>query len=234
MPNNIGVMKIPVKPLLLVLVATLLVSCGGKKAIYEGTAEQLHDEVVQELDKKGRFIFGGTNYDKVFEILKEIQIRYTYTPYAALAELRTGDVYFRKREYTQAATEYQNFINNHPGHEKLDYATYRLGLSHYERRAGKDRNYSKTLQAMNWFISLRETYPDSPYAEETQEKIEECRRILAEREIYIGKFYHKKKNYEAAIERFNNVLENYPETRYAIKAAKLLERSRKKLSEKSS
>ena len=233
MPNTIEVMKIPAKTVLVLAAALFFVSCGGKKAIYEGTAEQLHDEVVRELDKKGRFIFGGTNYDKVFEILKEIQIRYTYTPYAALAELRTGDVYFRKREYSQAAAEYENFISNHPGHENLDYATYRLGLSYYEMRSGKDRNYSKPLQAMNWFVSLRESYPDSPYAEETREKIKECRKILAEREIYIGKFYHKKKNYEAAVERFENVLENYPETKYAPKAARLLEKSRKKLSEKS-
>ncbi len=228
-------MKNPAK--LLVTVALLLaVSCGGKQAIYEGTAEQLNDEVLEELNKEGGFsgIFGGTNYDKVFDILKEIQIRYPYTKYAALAELRSGDVYFKKKEYTLAAEEYENFITNHPGHKELDYAMYRLGLSYYKMKAGKDRNHSKRLRSIEWFTLLKKTYPDSQYAEQVQDKIEESRRMLAEREIYIGKFYQKKKNYEAAAQRYRNVLENYSDTEYAEKARKLLRETEDKLSEQSS
>lgn len=228
-------MKNPTK--LLVIVALLLsVSCGGKKAIYEGTAEQLNNEVLEELNKEGGFpwIFSGTNYDKVFDILKEIQIRYPYTKYAALAELRSGDVYFKKKEYTLAAEEYENFITNHPGHGELDYAIYRLGLSYYKMKAGKDRNHSKRLNAIKWFTLLNKTYPDSPYAEQTPEKIEKSRKILAERELYIGKFYQKKKNYKAAAQRYRNVLENYSDTKYAEKARKLLLETEEKLSDQSS
>lgn len=217
---------------LLVIAALLLsVSCGGKQAIYEGTAEQLNNEVLEELNKKGGFgIFGGTNYDKVFDILKEIQIRYPYTKYAALAELRSGDVYFKKKEYALAAEEYENFITNHPGHKELDYAMYRLGLSYYKMKAGKDRNHSKRLQSIKWFTLLKKTYPGSPYVEQTQDKIEESRKMLAEREIYIGEFYQKKKNYEAAAQRYRNVLENYPDTEYTEKARKLLRETEEKLS----
>ncbi len=228
-------MKNPAK--LLVIVALLLaVSCGGKQVIYEGTAEQLNNEILEELNKEGGFpwIFGGTNYDKVFDILKEIQIRYPYTKYAALAEIRSGDVYFKKKEYLQAAEEYENFIANHPGHEELDYAMYRLGFSYYKMKSGKDRNHSKTLKAIKWFTLLKKTYPDSPYVEQTQEKIEESRKVLAEREIYLGKFYQKKKNYEAAAQRYKNVLENYSDTEYAEKARKLLLETQEKLSEQSS
>ena len=221
------------KPASLILTLTLLlaVSCGGKQAIYEGTAEQLNNEISEELNKKSSFsIFGGTNYDKVFDILKEIQIRYPYTKYAALAELRSGDVYFKKKDYTTAAEEYENFITNHPGHEELDYGMYRLGLSYYKMKAGKDRNHSKPLNAIRWFTLLKETYPESEYVEQTQDKIEEARRTLAERELYIGKFYQKKKNYEAAAKRYGNILENYSDTEYAQKARKRLQEVQEKLS----
>ncbi len=223
-------MKIAMIKLLLTVALVVTVSCGGKKAIYEGTAEQLNQEVTNELAKEAK-LFGGTNFEKVFEILKEIQIRYPYTEYASLAELRSGDVYFKKKEYTLAAEEYENFISNNPGHAELDYAMYRLGLSYYKMKAGKDRNHSKRLSALEWFYTLQDTYPRSPYVEEIQDKIQESKRILAEREIYIGKFYHKKKNYEAAIMRFENVLEKYPETEYVEEASRLLNTSREKLSE---
>ncbi len=233
--KNHSVMKNPAKLLLLTVVLFIVTSCGGKKAIYEGTAEQLNNEVLEELSKKSGFsFFGGTNYDKVFDILKEIQIRYPYTKYAALAELRSGDVYFKRKEYMQAAEEYENFITNHPGHQELDYAIYRLGLCYYEMKAGKDRNHSKPLNAIKWFTLLKQTYPDSQYVEQIQEKIDKSRKILAERELYLGNFYKKKKNYEAAEQRYKNVLENYSDTEYVEEARKLLLETQGKLSEQSS
>ena len=142
--------------------------------------------------------------------------------------------HFKKKEYTLAAEEYENFITNHPGHGELDYAIYRLGLSYYKMKAGKDRNHSKRLNAIKWFTLLNKTYPDSPYAEQTPEKIEKSRKILAERELYIGKFYQKKKNYKAAAQRYRNILENYSDTKYVEKARKLLLETEEKLSDQSS
>ena len=223
-------MKTPVKPFV-VAAALVLASCGGKQFFYEGTAEELHAEVQKELSKTGRFFFGVTNYDKVFEILKEIQIRYTYTPYAALAQLRTGDVYFKRNEYRQAVAEYENFIANHPSHEDLDYATYRLGLSYYKIRSDKDRDYAKLEEAIHWFTELEEDYPDSLYLHDARRKVSECRKTLAEREIYIGNFYKKKRNYLAAAKRYENVLEKYSDTEHAETAARLLTEVRGKLAE---
>ncbi len=221
----------------LLLVATLILagSCSGKKVIYEGTAEELDNQVVEELNKESGFpwIFGGTNYEKIFELLKEVQIRYPYTQYAAIAELRSGDVYFKKKDYMQAAEEYENFISEHPTHQRLDYAMYRLGLCYYNMKSGKDRNHSKSLKTIEWFTALRENYPDSPYVEQTKEKIDKAKEILAEREIYIGKFYQKKKNYKAAVERYENVLENYSDTKYSKEARELLKVATGKLQDQS-
>lgn len=221
-------MGIPMKPLVIAM-TLVLASCGGKQLFYEGTAEELHAEVQKELGKTGRFFFGVTNYDKLFEILKEIQIRYTYTPYAALAQLRTGDVYFKRSDYRQAAAEYENFIANHPSHENLDYATYRLGLSYYKIRSDKDRDYTKMAAAIHWFTELEKNYPDSLYLHDARRKVRDCRETLAEREIYIGNFYKKKKNYLAAVKRYENVLEKYSDTEHAEMAARLLTEVRGKL-----
>ncbi|MYH39835.1 MAG: outer membrane protein assembly factor BamD, partial [Candidatus Dadabacteria bacterium] len=50
----------------------------------------------------------------------------------------------------------------------------------------------------------------------------------------IGKFYQRKKNYEAAAQRYKNVLENYSDTEYTEKARELLLETQEKLSEQSS
>lgn len=210
-----------------ILLLTLLINlgCGSKKSIYSESAEELYQQATTELFKKeGGFpwIFTGTNYDKVFEILKEIQLRYTFSPFATLAELRTADAYFKKQEYGQAIIEYNEFIKNHPGNQEISYATYQLALSNYKLRRGKDRDPTNAREAIKWFNTFIEKYPDSNLVGDARKKIKKCRKLLAGREIYIGKFYLKRKNYKAAYERFNTVVENYSDTKFSEEALKLL------------
>ena len=100
---------------------------------------------------------------------------------------------------------------------------------------GKDRDPEKPFLAIQWFNKFIEQFPDSTKrVAEAREKIVECRNILAEREIYIGNFYKKKKNYKAALERYKNVIEKYPETDFNEKALKLIEETKSKSKEKGS
>ena len=78
--------------LLNLITLTLIFGCGSKKEIQGNNAKAMYDNVVEELAaEEGGFpwIFSATDYDTINDTLKEIQIRYTYSPYATLAELRT-------------------------------------------------------------------------------------------------------------------------------------------------
>jgi outer membrane protein assembly factor BamD len=203
--------------IVLILIIFVSSGCGGKRLKGNESAEVLYRAAVNELtNKKRRFpwVFTGTDYNKVFKLLKEIQIRYPYSPYATLAELRTADAYFKKEEYEQASIEYEEFIKRHPAHQETPYATYRLALSHYKQKRSYDRDPTSTREALKWFNIFVEKYPDSPEVNEAKKKIAKCRNILAKREIYIGKFYEKRKNYKAAAERFKVVVNQYPDTRF--------------------
>jgi outer membrane protein assembly factor BamD len=200
--------------IIILFIALLSFSCGGKKIQPNQSAEALYQTAMTELKKKDGFpyIFRGANYDQVFKLLKEIQLRDTYSPYATLAELRTADAYFKKEEYAQAAIEYEQFLKNHPAHSETPYATYRLALSHYMQKRSPDRDPTNTREALKWLSFFVDKYPDSPLVSEAEKKIARCRKILAEREMYIGRFYEKRKNHKAAAERFKVVVNDYSNT----------------------
>jgi outer membrane protein assembly factor BamD len=202
-------------------------SCGGKRIGRNESAEVLYKEAMDELNKKGGFpwIFTGSDYDRIFKLLKEIQLRYTYSPYATLAELRTADAYFKKEEYEQASVEYEGFLKNHPGHPEAPYATFRLALSHYEQRKGYDRDPTPVREALKWFNLFVDKYPDSPLIGEAEKKMDRCRMILAEREMYIGRFYERRKNYKAAAERYRVVVTEYSNTKKLEEALFLMGKS---------
>jgi outer membrane protein assembly factor BamD len=211
----------------LILTVSLLfvINCGSKKVPKDLTDEQLYDAAMKELTSdKGGFpwIFRGRDYDMIFTYLKEIQLRYTYSPYAALAELRTGDAYFEKEEYEQAAIEYEEFLKRHPGHAEAPYATYRLALSYYKEIKSPDRDPLNTRLALQWFNTFIEKYPDSPLVPDAHERALRCQDRLARREIYIGNFYSRRDNYKAAADRYKIVVEDYNDTQRYQEALYLL------------
>jgi outer membrane protein assembly factor BamD len=211
----------------LILTASLLfvINCGSKKIPKDLTDEQLYDAAVKELtaDKGGfPWIFRGRNYDMIFSYLKEIQLRYTYSPYAALAELRAGDAYFEKEDYEQAAIEYEEFLKRHPGHAEAPYATYRIALSYYKEMSGPDRDPLNTRLALQWFNTFIEKYPDSPLVPDAHERALRCRDRLARREIYIGNFYSRRDNFKAAADRYKIVVDDYNDTQRYQEALFLL------------
>lgn len=222
--NNIVLMN---KKVITFLILGLLVfsACGKKTKIHSGTAQELYSDATNELyNNKGGFpwVFTGPDYDLILETLREIQLRYTFSPFATLAEIRTADTYFRQEEYIQAITEYDNFIKNHPGHNEVEYAMYQLALSNYKLKGSKDRDPTYAREAVKWFTIFKENYPNSELYPGADKRILKCNDILAEREIFIGKYYMRKKNYKAAEARFNLVLQNFPETKYTEEAYKLI------------
>lgn len=205
-----------------------VISCGSKTTPKDMNDEQLYEAAVEELQGKGGgfpWIFGGKDYDTILKLLKEVQLRYTYSPYATLAELRTADTYFDRGEYETAAIEYEEFLKRHPGHKEAPYATYRLGLSFYKEIRSPDRDPTFTRQSLKWFTIFVEEYPGSPLVPDAEQRIQKCRDRLAKREILIGNFYNKRKNYKAAASRYSVVVEEYPDSNKFEEALYLLGRA---------
>ncbi|HSG32019.1 MAG TPA: outer membrane protein assembly factor BamD [Thermodesulfobacteriota bacterium] len=222
--------------LLNLITLTLIIGCGSKKPIEGNNAKAMYDKALEELSKdKGGFfgLFNATDYGTIEETLKEIQIRYTYSPYATLAELRTADTYFKRGEYEQAAIEYEEFIKRHPSHNGTEYATFFLALCNFKSIRGHDRDPSGAREAVKWLNEYIEQYPDSPLVQQAHNNIRETIDVLAEREIYIGDYYYNKNNFKASSERYKTVIDQYPQTTHYAKALYLLGKSYSDMNENS-
>lgn len=214
--------------LLTLLSITVLLSCGSKTQIQGTNAQSLYENTMDELTSdQGGFpwIFNTTDYNTVEEQLKEIQIRYTYSPYATLAELRTADLYFKQGEYKQAAIEYEEFLKRHPSHNGAQYALYFLGLSNYKLIKGRDRSQKSSRETIKWFSKYINEYPDSPLVNDARLKIKETNDVLAEHELYVGNFYAGRNNHKAAVERFKAVIDLYSNSKHVDEALYLLGKS---------
>ena len=142
--------------------------------------------------------------------------------YEPLSLLQKAETFYHEENFVEAAAEYEYFLNLHPLHRWASYAQYKLGLSYFHQIETADRDIEPALKALTAFQKLLDIYPDSPFQEATLKKILFCKDWLAEREFYIGHFYYKRSAYPAAIERFQEVVQDYPESRIAETALYLL------------
>ena len=190
------------KRLIVVLIACFfLVSCAGKNVKKQGPGELYVDGV--NLIKK-------EEYAKAVGKFAEVTENYPFDPLALVAAVKLGDAYFGKKDYVMAASTYENFVSAHPEDENAPYVLLRLGESYENLSLSIDRDQANTLKAIEKYTFLKNRYPRSNYAKQVDERMKRLEQKLADREMYVGEFYYRTNQYNAAIVRLEYYLKKYP------------------------
>ncbi len=72
-------------------------------------------------------------------------------------------------------------------------------MCYFKQMLSVDRDQTATEKALEQFRYLIENFPQSPHTLAAREKVQACRRQLAEHEYYIARFYFRMKKYPAAL-----------------------------------
>ena len=187
----------------LFIMVILVFSCskGKKDTSFFEPAEML---------KEADALISKEQYGKAREILEDIRVKDTSRKFATIARLRIADTFFEDESYEEAAVEYESFLSADTLHRYASYAQFKLAMCYFKRIKSVDVSYSWAKRALDEFEKLQYDYPRNPYLDIAEERIEVCKRVLAEFELYVGRFYFKKGSFNAAVQRFNNILGTYP------------------------
>jgi outer membrane protein assembly factor BamD len=161
--------------------------------------------------KRHLLFFHEVDHARAIKYFQEVIDNYPYSDHAVLAELRIADTHFEQRNFQEALSYYQDFVELHPNHPKVPYAIYRNGLCSYEQMRASDRDQGPTREAASQFQALLERYPDSEEAADAKVKLAETRDRLAHHELEIADFYYDQGIYHAAVQRYQRALDTYPE-----------------------
>ena len=91
-------------------------------------------------------------------------------------------------------------------------------MCYYENIIDEKKDLEPIVISKSRFEFILKNYPNTDFALDAQYKINLINDVLASKEMYLGKYYIKKKKWAAAINRFKNVLENYETTIYVEEA----------------
>lgn len=115
--------------------------------------------------------------------------------------------------YDDSANSATRYISLYPNSQDAAYAQYLLAMSYYKQVPDVTRDQAATQKAVAAFEVLIQRYPRSEYTADAKFKVQVVRDQLAGHEMEIGRFYLKKRNYTAAINRFREVVARYQTTR---------------------
>jgi len=171
------------------------------------------------------------HFEDAIECLEIFKSRFPKSKWGIEAELMIGDNYFRRKEYLLAADSYQAFVKLHPIHPKIDYAYYRTGVS-YAKHSPKaiDRDQEYLDDAIANLSIVTKNFPQSAYYNVSRVTLLEARTKIAKRHFYVGRFYYRTGEYIAAIPRFQEIVENYPDSGLLPKSLYLMTVSNIRLS----
>jgi outer membrane protein assembly factor BamD len=175
-----------------------------------GPDESLADFSAEEIFKRGEFELETSRRSSAsLRYFQEVERLYPFTEWARRALVMQAYAHHRAREYDESRAAAQRFLDLYPNDEDAPYAAYLLALSFYDQVDEVGRDQGLTFQALQHLRRLIEQYPDSDYARSAVLKFELAFDHLAAKEMEIGRFYLRRGNFNAAINRFRVVVEDF-------------------------
>lgn len=175
----------------------------------------------------------SNRYILALEKLQKVKNQHPYSTQAIEAQLRIADVYFMQENFAEAAATYEAFKDLHPKHPRLSYAAFRVGLSFYsDLPSNHARDLASASKAAEAFKDYIDRFSAAEFTVEAKTKLAEVRRILAGKEMYIANFYFKREMWEAAKNRYSNVVNHYSDSPFIEEAKEQLKKIDSKPPEK--
>ncbi len=167
--------------------------------------------IARETLEKGDYRTAAAMFD-------EVERQHPYSVWARRAQLMAAYSYYASRQYPETISTAQRFLSLHPGNKDAPYAFYLIALSYYEQIADVARDQKITQQALTALQELVRRYPGTRYAADARLKIDLVNDHLAGKELDIGRFYARNRQWIAAAARYRIVIDQYQTTSHVPEA----------------
>ncbi|MDJ0948256.1 MAG: outer membrane protein assembly factor BamD [Alphaproteobacteria bacterium] len=196
-----------------VALALLLSACSGTGTddeYVEGSVETLYNQAMDNMLTE--------NYKTAAKLFDEVERQHPYSVWATRAELMAAYAHYQAESYDEAIISLDRYIQLHPGSRNIAYAYYLRALSHHAQIVDVRRDQTNSERALKAFEGMLRRYPNSRYSQDARRKIDEIRDHIAGAEMNRGRYYLRRGQYLAAINRFRVVVDKYQTSSQAPEA----------------
>ncbi len=208
--------KRPVAAAMVLALVMPLAACAGGKKTRADTQYVARD--VNTLYSLAKRRLDQGRYTEAAALFDEVERQHPYSVWARRAQLMSAFSYYAAKDYTKSTESARRFLAIHPGNRDAPYAHYLVGLNYYEQIEDVTRDQSITRQALDSLNELVRRYPTTRYAADARLKVDLVRDHLAGKEMEVGRFYQRRGQWLAAVQRFRVVIDEYQTTSHTPEA----------------
>lgn len=157
-------------------------------------------------------------YEDAAKKFEDVDRLHPYSPYARRSIVMAAYANYKQGNYDAAISGGRRYSALHPGTKEAALAQHVVAMSYYDQIADPKRDQKRTKKALASLETLVRRYPNSRYSNDARNRIRIAKDVLAAADMNVGRYYLKRKNYLAAINRFKSVVKNYQTTRHVEEA----------------
>jgi outer membrane protein assembly factor BamD len=200
-----------------VMAATLtLGGCETVSGLFGGDDTEYRpgqgDAPVELIYNKAMDELQSGDYRAAAAYFEEVERQFPYSVWARRAILMTAYSYYEVNKYSDAINACDRFLALYSGNKDAAYAFYLKSISYYEQIVDVGRDQATTQQALVALNDVVTRFPGTRYARDARLKLDLALDHLAGKEMSIGRYYLRKQQYVAAINRFRMVVTNFQTT----------------------
>ena len=167
--------------------------------------------------------FQKKQYAQAVEVYERLKSGYPDFKKMPEVYLKIADALYDEKSYDKAIARYQQFIDLYPGNKEVSRAKFNIGMAYFNQiKNTVDVDNSVVQRATAEFKALAADSNAGEWAKKAEEKYNECRKKLAEKEMYKAHTMLSVKNYQAARLAAKRVLDEYPKLGFDDDAAELI------------
>jgi len=202
------------RPLAGVLALALLVAPLIGCSMLQKEEDYVSDDPADKLYNEGLFLLNNKqDYAAAAKKFDQVDRQNPYSDWARKSLLMSAYSYYQAKKYDDCINAAKRYVTLHPGSPDAAYAQYLIGASYFDQILDVNHDQGRSDKAVNALEEVVRKYPESEYAQAARKKIEQARDQLAGKEMEIGRFYMKRRDFTGAINRFKVVVTQYQTTR---------------------
>lgn len=176
------------------------------------------DERADVLYNDGLARLEARDYGGATKKFLELDKQYPYSQWSQRALLLSTFSAYEGGDYPEAINQGRRYVQLYPASPETPYAQYLVGMSYHHQILDIQRDQERAEKSVAAMEDLVRKWPNSEYANDARERIRIGKDQLAGKEMEVGRFYLRKRNYTGAINRFREVIVKYQTTRHVEEA----------------
>ncbi len=194
------------------LLILLLVVAGSCKSKYE-KLKASNDNTKKFAE--GKRLYEKKQYSKALGLFETLLQRYRNQEGAEELFYLNAMTTYKLKDYTSASFYFKDYAKDFPSSIHAEEARFLTAYCLYLEApvSSLDQaNTLKSIEAMQLYINL---YPKGEHVAEANKLVDELHGRLEQKAMDNAKLYYVTGNHQAAVITFNNILRDYPDTKYA-------------------